>query len=115
MNKTAIDADYISEILSKHKYAPNPAGLVSPHPLEENDDLAWVDINSLAVRQGAEMDEVPNYPIRIRFQKVRHPLNTEYVLLDVKELTKDEAAKSKAMSRQHDEKKKFGPWPIESV
>jgi hypothetical protein len=83
---------------------------VSPHPLEENEEKAWIDVNALAVRQGREKDEIPDYPIRICFKRVKHPIYVDYVVESVKELTKEEAATSKALSRQPDEKKKFGPW-----
>ena len=68
-------------------------------------------MNSLAVRQGPGRDEVPDYPVRICFRKIQHPMYVDYIVEVVRELTKEEAVKSKALSRQPDEKKKFGPWP----
>ena len=111
MLKHAIDAEQVRAILLRHGYTPNPEPYVSPHPLEENEGKAWIDVNALAVRQGSDKDEVPDYPIRICFSKVQHPIYVDYVVESVRELTKEEAAKSKALSRQPDEKKKFGPWP----
>jgi len=58
--------------------------------LEENEERAWIDVNSRAVRQGTGKDEVPDYPIRISFQKLQHPLYVDYVVESVKELTKEE-------------------------
>jgi hypothetical protein len=109
--KHAINGEQVKTILVEHGYAPNPDPFVSPHPLEENEERAWIDVNSLAVRQGPGKDEVPDFPIRICFKKVQHPLYVDYVVETVKELNKDEAAKSRALSRQQDEKKKFGAWP----
>ena len=111
MLKHAINADQVKALLIERGYTPNPEPYVSPHPLEENDEKAWIDVNSLAVRQGQDRDEVPDYPIRICFKKVKHPMYVDYVVESVKELTKEDAARSKALSRQPDEKKKFGAWP----
>ena len=112
MLKHAISGEQVKAILVEHGYTPNPEPFVSPHPLEENEENGWIDVNSLAVRQGPGKDEVPDFPIRIFFKKVQHPtMYVDYVVEAVRELTKEEAAKSKALSRQPDEKKKFGPWP----
>ena len=63
------------------------------------------------MRQGRSQDEVPDYPIRLLFQKVKtDDWNEDLVLVYVRELTAEEAKTSKAMSRQPDEKKKFGAW-----
>jgi hypothetical protein len=111
MLKHAITGEQVKAILVEHGYTPNPDPFVSPHPLEENEERAWIDVNSLAVRQGTGKDEVPDYPIRISFQKLQHPLYVDFVVESVKELTTEEAAKSKALGRKPDEKKKFGAWP----
>jgi hypothetical protein len=92
----AINAEQVKAILVESGYAPNPEPFVSPHPLEEDKESAWIDVNSLAVRQGPGKDEVPDYPIRICFKKVQDPLYVDYVVETVRELTKEEAAKSKA-------------------
>jgi hypothetical protein len=111
MLRHAITGEQVKAILVEHGYTPNPDPFVSPHPLEESEERAWIDVNSLAVRQGTGRDEAPDYPIRISFQKLQHPLYMDYVVDSVKELTKEEAAKSKALGRLPDEKRKFGPWP----
>ncbi len=50
--------------------------------------------------------------IQFAFYKVKTEDWYEDVdLVYVRELTAEEAKASKAMSRQPDEKKKFGPWP----
>lgn len=109
MLKGTINAQ-IKAILIEHGYAPNSQPYISPHPIEETEKKAWVDINALAVRQGPDKDEVPDYPIRICFEKVKHPMFVDYIVDSVKELTKEEAATSKALGRQPYENKKFGPW-----
>ena len=111
MLKHAINAEQVKAILAEHGYTPNPEPFVSPHPLEENEESAWIDVNSLAVRHGRGGDEVPDYPVRICFRKTQHPMYVDYVVEAVRELTKEEAAKSKALSRQPYEGEKFGPWP----
>jgi len=95
MMKRAIDSERVKAILIQHKYTPNPDPYVSPHPLEENEEKAWIDVHALAVRQGREKDEIPDFPIRICFKKVKHPMYVDYVVESVKELTKEEAATSK--------------------
>lgn len=111
--KAAIEGDQVKAILAKHGYTPNPEPFVSPQPMQEDDKTAWIDVNALAVRQGPDKDEVPDFPIRITFRKVSQPLgHVDYVVASVAELTNEEAARSKAMSRRSDEKKKFGPWPL---
>jgi hypothetical protein len=113
MQKNAIDAKRVMAILVEHGYTPNPKPYAFPHPLEENEDKAWIDINVLAVRQGREKDEIPDYPIRIYFNKVERPMyvDVDYVIESVKELTREEAATSRARSRQFYERERFGPWP----
>lgn len=112
MANRAMTGDEVKEILTKHGYVPNPEPFVSPQPVEEDNEKAWIDVNALAVRQGSNKDEVPDFPIRITFKKVPQPLGyVDYVVANVRELNEKEASASKALHRQPDEKKKFGPWP----
>ena len=105
--RKAITGDYAKEILREHGFTPNPEPYVSPMPVEENERQAWLDINAGAVRRA---DVTPDYPIRILFDKVQHPMSVDYVPSEVRELTAEEAKESKAISREPGEPK-VSPWP----
>jgi hypothetical protein len=110
MQRHALNAYKVMELLTKHGYICPPEKHAEP-TIEEDSDALWIDINALAVRQGPEGDEVPDYPIRLLFQKVKtNDWYEDLALVYVRELTAEEAKTSKAMSRQPDERKKFGAW-----
>jgi hypothetical protein len=104
----AISGQYAQELLRKNKFTPNPDGLISHIPLDQNRNYAWTDINAGAVRRG---DEVPEHPIRILFKKVqRPPMLGDTLELDyVRELTADEFKTSKSLGRE--DLPKISPWP----
>ena len=109
--RRAITGDYAKEILREHGFTPNPEPYVSPMPIEENERQAWFDVNAGAVRLG---DVMPDYPIRILFDKVQHPMYVDYIPAGVRELTAEEAKDSKALSREPWDTK-VSPWPPRSL
>lgn len=103
----AITRDYAKELLRENGFTPNPEPYISPMFIEENERQAWLDINAGAVRRG---DKVPEYPIRILFNKVQQAMYVDYVPAEVRELTAEEAKESKAMGREPWEPRD-SPWP----
>jgi hypothetical protein len=109
MRRQALTPDKIKEFLGESGYICPPWNYALP-TIEENAYALWTDIN--AQSGGKNEDEVPDHPIRLLFQKKKDEWDHEdLVLAYVRELTTEEAKMSKAMSRQPDEKKTYGPWP----
>ena len=105
--KKALEGEYAKEILRNNRFTPNPEPYASPFELEESETQMWTDINAGAVRPGAE---VPEYPIRLLFNKVKGPMGDITIeLASERELTSDEARSSKALGRGDQEK--ISPWP----
>jgi len=103
----AINREAVSEILAKHGFILNPAGIAPHVEVEENQDRAWFDINAEAVRIGGT-GEVPDHPIRVTYRKSLDELKRiVYNLQSVLELSP--ATPTKALPRQLGEK--ISPWP----
>jgi hypothetical protein len=107
MSKPSFNKDAIREFLANYGYTANPAGLVEfySHDYAIENEMAYLDINAEAVRKGSE---VPDRPIRLKFEKVSFGPSSRWELRSVEEL--GSGVESKALDRDP-HTPKVSPWP----
>jgi hypothetical protein len=98
----------VAGFLSEHGFTANPAGLITHYEGDltyENDSLAYLDVNAIALRLG---NIVPDRPIRITFRCETNGVFAQWKLLSVVELVA--SVPSKALDREPNFPK-ISPWP----
>jgi len=98
----------VAGFVSEYGFTTNPAGLITHYQGDltfENDSLAYLDVNAIAVRRG---NIVPDRPIRITFRCGTNGVFAQWKLLSVVELAA--GVPSKALDREP-KFPKISPWP----
>jgi hypothetical protein len=108
MSGPYFNKETIRKFLAKHDYTSNPDGLIEFFPVDyvlETEDVAYLDVNAIAVRKG---NEVPDRPVRMTFHRIQHGPSFGWELESVAELTP--GTQTKAESRD-EYTPKISPWP----
>ena len=108
MSGPYFNKETIRRFLAEHGYTSNPDGLIEFFPADyvlETEDVAYLDVNAIAVRKG---NEVPDHPIRMTFHRIQRGPSFGWELESVAELAP--GTQTKAESRD-EYTPKISPWP----
>jgi hypothetical protein len=108
MSGPYFDKVKIRKFLAEQGYTSNPEGLIELYPADyvsETEGEGYIDINADAIRKG---NEVPDRPVRIRFQKISYGHSSHWELESVAELPA--GVQTKACNRSEG-LPKISPWP----
>jgi len=105
MSGLSFTKDDIRKYLAEHGFTSNPEGLIAMDYVLEDQDVAYMDVNAVAVRRGIE---VPDRPVRIKFYKISYGHSSRWELESVAELAP--GIRSEASDRDQ-YTPKISPWP----
>jgi hypothetical protein len=108
MSRPYFNKETIPKFLADHGYTSNPDGLIDfapPDYVLETEDVAYLDVNAIAIRKG---NEVPDRPIRMTFHRIQPCPSFGWELQSVVELAP--GIQTKAESRD-EYTPKISPWP----